>query len=65
MTNEEMLDKAIQFLVDMETDIPCEEMFGYTDYCEDCGYNCPQKECWQYFLSGKWKDEWNDSDNDN
>ena len=57
MNNEEMLDKAIQFLVDMETDIPCEEMFGYTDYCEDCGYSCPQKECWQYFLSGKWKDE--------
>ena len=58
MNNEEMLDKAIQFLVDMETEIPCEEMCGYTDYCvENCKYHCPQKECWQYFLSEKWKDE--------
>lgn len=58
MTNEEMLDKAIEFLVDMEKDIPCEEMYGYTDYCEEnCVYSCPQKECWRYFLSGKWKDE--------
>ena len=58
MNNEEMLDKAIQFLVDMETEIPCEEMYGYTDYCEkNCGYSCPQKECWRYFLSEKWKDE--------
>ena len=56
MTTEEMLDKAIQFLVDLETEIPCEE---------NCEYCCPQKECWRYFLSGKWKDEWNDSDNDN
>ena len=44
MNNEEMLDKAIQFLVDLETEIPCEEMYGYTDYCvENCKYSCPQK----------------------
>lgn len=57
MTTEEMLDKVIQFLVDMETDIPCEEMYGY-GYCEkNCKYSHPQKECWLYFLSEKWKDE--------
>lgn len=57
MTTEEMLDKATQFLADMETYIPCEEMSG-TDYCEEnCQYRYPQKECWRYFLSGGWKDE--------
>jgi len=54
--NEKMLDKLFQLLADMEIDMPCEEMSGYTDYCEEnCVYSCPQKECWLYFLKGEWK----------
>lgn len=56
--NEKMLDKLFQLLADMEIDMPCEEMSCYTDYCEEnCQFRYPQKECWRYFLSGKWKDE--------
>ena len=46
----ELLDKALETLVDMEFDIPCDAMFD-SGWCEEyCNFDHPQKECWKKYL---------------
>ena len=49
-TDSELLDKALETLVGMEFDIPCDQMFD-SGWCEErCNFDHPQKECWKKYL---------------
>ena len=50
MSDSELLDKALEILENMGFDIPCDEMFG-CEYCKNCEYDHPKKECWKKYLS--------------
>ena len=57
MTDAELLDAALQTLVDFELDMPCDVLNDVDDWCyEMCKYNCPTKECWRRFLEVKAKE---------
>lgn len=57
MADTELLDAALQILVDLELDIPCDVLTEVDDLCDEiCKYNCPTKECWRRFLEVKAKE---------
>lgn len=50
MTDSELLDLALEHLVQFKSDEPCEAMSG-NEYCEEhCVYPCPTKECWKTYI---------------
>ena len=50
MTDSELLDLALEHLVQFESDEPCDAMSG-NEYCEEhCVYPCPTKECWKTYI---------------
>lgn len=49
---DEVLDKLLEYLVKLETDIPCDYLNGSNYCCETCHYDKPVKECWI-----KWAEE--------
>ena len=57
MKTAELLDKALQMLVDSESDVPCVAMHG-SSFCEDfCNVNLlewPKKECWLHYI--EWRE---------
>jgi hypothetical protein len=51
MDDTKLLDAALQMLVDLELESPCDTLPDIDDTCaETCKFNCPQKECWQRYL---------------
>lgn len=62
MLTAELLDMALQALVDIESDIPCDAMANADNFCEDfCMVKNdeigPNKECWLHYLEGEWKND--------
>lgn len=61
MTDAELLDAALQILVDFELpEMVCDVLSEVDDTCsETCKYDCPTKECWWRFLEVKAKEAHN------
>ena len=50
MTDSELLDLALEHLVQFKSDEPCEAMSD-NKYCqENCIYSWPTKECWKAYI---------------
>ena len=49
--------EALQALVNMESEIPCDAMVGTDNWCEEncIDKSCPAAECWVHYLMGGWK----------
>ena len=57
MKTAELLDKALQMLVDTKLSYPCAYMVDDEEFCKDfCkpDFNGPQKECWLHYI--EWRD---------
>jgi hypothetical protein len=56
LKEQEINDKALQALVDLEIMVPCDEMSDRGDWCEENCHvmnNGPTKECWRRYLTMK------------
>lgn len=58
MDDAKLLDAALQMLVDLELESPCDTLPDIDDTCaETCKFYCPQKECWRRYLEYIAKEE--------
>lgn len=58
MDDAKLLDAALQMLVDLELESPCDILPDIDDTCaETCKFYCPQKECWRRYLEYIAKEE--------
>lgn len=57
MKTAELLDKALQMLIDTGSSLPCADMSNDEEFCKDfckLDFNGPQKECWMHYI--EWKE---------
>lgn len=57
MTDSEILEAALETLVDFELELPCDVLNDVDDACYAlCAYTSPQKECWRRYLEYRVKE---------
>ena len=58
MKTAELLDKALQMLIETRSTLPCADMSNDEEFCRDfCKpwFDGPQKECWLHYI--EWTEE--------
>lgn len=48
-THKRERDETLDMIAEFGTDHPCDE-FSLSEYCENCRYDSPQRECWLRYI---------------